>query len=332
LPYSWTVNDRDSFNRAVIKKIAMDGESNWKRDFKSETSMSMEPNLSWSEFKDRPQIKSKIYENVPEKYRVYVINLDWNNEQFYENIVLPIVERESKDYLELLSSEREFFGDGEKYEIIGKDALRTVMVPPISMGISLFLVVLTLMRIPFKIYELTIGRSGDHKYFIKGTYFGRMFVILILPSVWSSNHFTEDDSAMSYFFEEIKNNKTSIGSYSLKWVLSVQPLLQPVGKSFDNIFGVVKSFKTINPVFKNMDDSVFDDPYMDSKYQPLLIEAKPNYARVRVMNIVPRYYDGMVLEKGTYDVLVTADGYDSQRKEVELNENNKSFVFFLDKK
>jgi hypothetical protein len=50
------------------------------------------------------------------------------------------------------------------------------------------------------------------------------------------------------------------------------------------------------------------------------------------MNIVPRYYDGMVLEKGAYDILVTADGYESQRKEIELTEDNKVFSFYLEKK
>jgi hypothetical protein len=332
LPSSWTVNDRDGFNRAVIKKIAMDSESKWKKDFKMETSMSMEPNLSWSEFKEKPQIKSKIYENVPEKYSTYDINLDWNNEEFYKNIVLPIVERETKDYLDLLSSERKLFGDGEKYEVVGKDALRTVMVPPISMGISLFLVVLTLLKIPFKIYELTIGRNKNHKYYVKGGYFGSILIVLILPSLWSSNHFTEESNAISYFFEEIKDNKTSVGSYSLKWVLSIQPLLQPVGKSFDNALGIVDGFESINPVFKNMDKGGFPEPYANSKYQPLTIKTGPNYARVRVMNIVPRYYDGMILEKGSYDILVTADGYEPQRKEIELTEDDKVFAFYLEKK
>ena len=109
-------------------------------------------------------------------------------------------------------------------------------------------------------------------------------------------------------------------------------MLQPVGKSFDNALGIVDGFESINPVFKNIDKGAFPEPYANSKYQPLTIKTGPNYARVRVMNIVPRYYDGMVLEKGTYDILVTADGYECERKKIELTENDKVFAFYLEKK
>lgn len=47
---------------------------------------------------------------------------------------------------------------------------------------------------------------------------------------------------------------------------------------------------------------------------PLTIRTLPSNARVRIMNIKPKYWDGIELEDGAYDVLVDATGYYSWRK------------------
>ena len=59
----------------------------------------------------------------------------------------------------------------------------------------------------------------------------------------------------------------------------------------------------------------------------LTVNVEPEDARVRIMNIVPRYRPGMELELGNaYDVLVTKSGYESWRRNVKLEEPEQVVV------
>lgn len=49
---------------------------------------------------------------------------------------------------------------------------------------------------------------------------------------------------------------------------------------------------------------------------PFTIEVDPSHARVRIMNIKPKYQDGIELLPGSYDVFVDAKGYHSWRNTI----------------
>ncbi len=55
-------------------------------------------------------------------------------------------------------------------------------------------------------------------------------------------------------------------------------------------------------------------------YHPFTITVTPKHARVRIMNIKPKYVAGMVLADGSYDVLVDAPDYYSWRRIIRHSE------------
>ncbi len=62
----------------------------------------------------------------------------------------------------------------------------------------------------------------------------------------------------------------------------------------------------------------------------LTVKVEPLDARVRIMNIVPRYQDGIELQiNREYDVLVTRDGYEPWRQLVRLNEPEQVVAIVL---
>lgn len=64
----------------------------------------------------------------------------------------------------------------------------------------------------------------------------------------------------------------------------------------------------------------------------LWIHTEPAGARVRIMNIAPKYSDGMALEHGKrYDVLVSKSGYRSWREHVVLESEKRVVVAVLEK-
>ncbi|GAA5523472.1 serine/threonine-protein kinase PknD [Microbulbifer aestuariivivens] len=54
----------------------------------------------------------------------------------------------------------------------------------------------------------------------------------------------------------------------------------------------------------------------------LSVKTQPSSARVRIMNIAPRYRDGMTLEPGRYDVEVSKPGYRSYRRWITLSDSD----------
>jgi formylglycine-generating enzyme required for sulfatase activity len=61
---------------------------------------------------------------------------------------------------------------------------------------------------------------------------------------------------------------------------------------------------------------ILDSLAQPAQSRPFTIKVTPAHARVRIMNINPKYRDGMELADGEYDVLVDAPGYHSWRQTI----------------
>jgi len=64
----------------------------------------------------------------------------------------------------------------------------------------------------------------------------------------------------------------------------------------------------------------------------LKVSAKPRDARVRIMNIVPRYTPGMSLEPGRYDIEVSKPGYSTVRRWIEISAADVNLAVQLERK
>lgn len=67
----------------------------------------------------------------------------------------------------------------------------------------------------------------------------------------------------------------------------------------------------------------FSAPASDNeKSYSLTVNATPSDARIRIMNISPKYKEGINLSPGKYDVLVDKQGYLSKREWVEIRDSD----------
>ena len=70
--------------------------------------------------------------------------------------------------------------------------------------------------------------------------------------------------------------------------------------------------------FFTLPSSYSFDTISDSHF-PLTINTTPRDAKVYIMNIDPKYYDGIRLKKGSYDIKVKRAGYLTKRGDIKLN-------------
>lgn len=342
LSKNWSLLKRNEFDLAVAKKVQEETDKQWNKAIKSK-GINMPPNLSWKEFQLASDIQKKIKKKMGDLY-VSPMYADWNNVQFKKHVIDVNVQRKSKEYLGVLKAQMAEFEDGGAFESTGKSALNAIIVPPISMSISLLLVLLTVFKLPIKAIELVKAKTA-----VKGQETVKpkrlvnslvslflMIAIFVIPMVMGGNEFTKPGSTVNYFFTQMEKNDSAITSFVLKWLLTTQPLVQPVGSAIDNTLGITDGFHSISEPLSRFDLNVYKHSNESAGgvknttvLLPLTINTNVSSARVSIMNIKPKYKLGMLLPAGGYDVKVSAKGYSTVRKWIYLKEENNRFTINL---
>lgn len=73
-------------------------------------------------------------------------------------------------------------------------------------------------------------------------------------------------------------------------------------------------------------------PKVPSSKIPLFVKVRPTGAKVSIMNIKPKYKDGIQLKPGMYDIQISANGYRTRRIWVSLNSKFSTLEVSLSKR
>ncbi|MGF1720459.1 hypothetical protein L4D20_10525 [Vibrio kyushuensis] len=345
LKSDWQVAHITLFKNTVKAKVIKETDAHWKAQAK-QRDYDIKPNLSWPQFQKISAVQEQIRQQMGERYYIEPMLATWNNKQFYQHVIVPNVKRERNYWLAYIEAARTQFADGGPYAEQGKTALRSIIVPPISMGLSLFLVILTVFKLPGKCVALyhyhkpTPVPTLKSRSFQLGLSVMVFIVIFVIPVHFLSSKYTQKESTIGYFLDQISDTLTPSGAYAVRWVIHTQPLIHPVGARIDQSMGISQGFSSnLEHTIAQLDNSFenyklnwlgssqsigstdtaplsTEQPDLTSKSLPLTIQSNVQYQpgfRVRIMNIKPRYQEGMLLPSGQYDIEVSANGYRSTR-------------------
>ena len=346
LATGWRLDQRRAFDVAVQQQVRQQANKSWQTAIAAKGT-SMPPNLSWQAFQRHPDTQDKLRGKAAEFY-VKPLLADWNNRQFKHYVIDVNVKRKTQEYLAVLNAQRAEFADGGSLATTGKSALRATLIPPISMLISLVLVLLTLLKLPLKARELIrLKRNGLASEAAKQQQYpaGLSTVILavaifVLPMIFTGNQYTQSRSAVNYFFDAMEDNDAKVVAFAMKWLLVTQPLAQPIGATIDNHLGISQGFNAISAPISALDEWLWgsDNHSLAQRSEaltqqsasqsllPLTIINNVPGAQIAIMNIKPKYHTGMRLPAGRYDVKISAPGYAPLRKWLHLQDHKRVFV------
>ncbi|ASJ97304.1 hypothetical protein [Shewanella marisflavi] len=345
LPTAWSLTDRRTFDNAVASKVQQEADSQWRNNMRAKN-LDLAPNLSWAQFQRDSGIQQLIAKRMGDLY-VKPTLADWNNRQFKQQIIEPNIQRKTTEYLNVLQAQKAEFADGGAFESTGKSALRATIIPPISMSISLTLVLLTVLKLPMKLVELVQAKQAksvekkNNKPYVKPAITMTLLAsIFIVPMSIGDNEYTMEDSAVNYFFDQMEKNDSASVSFALKWLLVTQPLVQPIGSAIDNTLLITKGFDAVSGPLNQFDLAVLPEHGMTpvaanthsekpSVKLPLTINTNVDNAKISVMNIKPKYKAGMLLSPGGYDIKVSAPGHQDVRQWVYLKADKTQFTITL---
>ncbi|MGF1686491.1 hypothetical protein L4C36_07315 [Photobacterium japonica] len=330
----WRIHQVSAFKQAVELSVRQQANTAWQQQV-NQSGMDLSPNKSWTAFQVHPDIQGKIEAEMGERYYVKPILSDWNKRQFYQHVVKVNIDRERKYWLTYIQSASAQFADGRPFAEDGKAALRSIIVPPISMSLSLLLILLTIIKLPLKLWQLvhydtpvTPVEKRNHQLITAGL----IALMMISPVLVGSSKFTEQRSAVSYFLEQFDDTVSPVSSIALKWVLHTQPLVQPLGATLENHLAVIPAFdRHLQPSLTQWDNLIMASLYGNTTTPathtgplPFTVTSNAPHIKVRIMNIRPSYQAGMTLPQGSYDIDVSAPGYQSVRQWVNHNTETSS--------
>lgn len=342
LTKTWTLDDRAEFATKVKAKVTDEANSQWQKEM-SQGTLNLAPNLTWVQFQLAPFIQAQLKQRMGDLY-VPHIRADLNRKNFKLEVLDPNIEKRTDHYLALLSESEHLFADGQDYEEAGKQALRSVIIPPISMSISLFLICLTLSKLPVKLWQLGFAKQQQIKTNkVKGLVLRLSMpaIILILPVLFIPNHFTHNaNSPVNYLLEKIDESSNPLFSYALRWTLHTQPILHPLGLALENTFKIYEKFTPIGTKLAAMDIKIAGNSskatdatqHLNTSNGPkakLYITVNTENAKIQIMNIGPRYQPGMALKPGRYDIKISAPGYQTYRQWHKLEPDNNNLSIDL---
>lgn len=137
------------------------------------------------------------------------------------------------------------------------------------MGLSLLLVIMTLVKLPKKYFLLLAERrfsastlSKRQKLLFKGTFSAVTLVaIFAVPLFLWSNDYTSEGSTVHYFLEKTEEHGSSTARYALNWILHAQPVMHPMGQSFSDHTGLFEAFAANNEVLDVLDRKVLGEEH-----------------------------------------------------------------------
>jgi len=99
---------------------------------------------------------------------------------------------------------------------------------------------------------------------------------------------------------------------------------------------IKKNLKRQHPQFGISKDSIGDFILPKGQAKPdityIYVNVEPKGARVRLLNVRPRFQNGMELEPGDYHLEVSAKYYETEKRWVTLVAGNDATVYFQLKK
>ncbi len=276
LPKTWRAHQKNKFYDAIRNKIILVSnnkwsETPWKKD------INIRPGLSRSRFEMSQGVQNKIKNEIGDDFYVSPMLTNWNDKIFKEKVIDININRQTNKIIKLVESSVTEFEDGHQLEHYGKNAIRSTLVPPISMTLSLILVVLTIIKIPLKAFSIIqthFSKRNDDKQsrcensrrnrkVMVGIFFATIVLIFNIPLLFSPSIYTKNDSPVNYFLSQVEERSTSIVSNAVKWALHTQPIVYPFGAFLESKLNIMNNVDKHVEFLKSLDEKVIGKTFSD---------------------------------------------------------------------
>ena len=228
---TWDHTKRDEFISAYMAYSIDSASSRWDKAMQKALGAKMPSMLSYKQFIQHDAVQNKIKKAMGSNY-IKNMSMEMSEKEFHELVLKPQLIKKVNKEVERLQYESQEFASGGEREAEGKAMLRSVIVPPIALFISLLMTIITVGKNGIAFSGLLMRSPGLRKLPASVTVFSKWafttataLVIFVIPFT-VSNSFA-DSKAFKYFLDEYKQ-VSPVWSYTTEWVMRMEPLIYPI--------------------------------------------------------------------------------------------------------
>lgn len=219
VPAGWCPDDERAVMQSVDNSARNKVEREWEAGTKKRFGQVVGPNLTEQQFKNLKSVKDSITRALADapctKGNAYL-----SPEVFKANCITPELNKRRNEIRDAFTAPTEDLADGGRLEDKGRQAVRSLAVPPVAMALSLFFSLLALLNLGLKL--------------ISGSKIGRHWAIKIIcvaaliaaPAFMSAG---KHGAIADLIFPDDGRANTSANSI-FKWVITMEPSIYNVGK------------------------------------------------------------------------------------------------------
>lgn len=233
MPESYRLRDPKGFILGIESELTRHLEAAFLEKTKEQFGVAIKPRLSTEAFLKHPLVQTPIREALELDSNSAPVAFDLSERAFHEQVLVPNLEKKLALEREKLLARTEFFADGKPYAEEGKMAVRSVLVPPIAMGLSLFFGLLNLGGLTATL----LSRSRLPAPAVKLCKLAFLVAVLVVPLALPSE-IARTESLQKVVVET--QTVLGPGRYYVSWLTSLQPLVHPLGASLANVFGLFR--------------------------------------------------------------------------------------------
>jgi len=234
----WDPSNRESFDKLVIEKIEKTAKPKWYEEVYARTGYKLEPNLSWEEFQKTDLVQDSIRERLGSNY--IPMTFDFNNVEFKKFIFDPILVKQKENILNKIDSSTQYFEKGAELYEQSRITLQSVLIPPISMGISLLLILWSSFSIVMGIVQMNVKEHNEVSRNALKILPVVFLVFVYVAPVYLVNLRSDGNS---FALNAMLDNTNALASKGIEWALSTQPIIQKAGMIVSDKVPLYEYFK-----------------------------------------------------------------------------------------
>lgn len=348
---NWNFGQSEPIAKKLRIKTIKEANETWKKTVQKKGFEGLKPRLSWQEFQLSKISQQEIKEALEENY-VPNILVTWGRDKFKSHLIDINVERIAQETLAKMAADKYKFGDSQEYEQSSKDALRAILVPPISMALSLILVVLTITKLLFRGIPIALKAIHKEEYDHQATQLIKVAIvilIIVLPITLLKDK-SKTGTMTNHYLDMVEDNVSGSVSFIMTWVLGAQPVIYPMGSQFEESIGFYGGFDQFIRAWER-DQKNYEKAKKDvesgkkstlitkqtdrkgsqelnqaaSELTALTVHSNVSTPRIRIMNITPKFKQGIKLKEGSYRIEVSKPGYKTRTQYVNLTPKREGF-------
>lgn len=229
MPESYRLRSHESFIKGVEAELTKEYIKVFKEEAKEQFGTAIPPRLSTEKFLQHAAVQVPLRNALELDSAAPPVAINLSERGFRDEILTPQIEKKLIKERERLLAKTAYFADGAPYAEDGKNYVRSVLVPPVAMGLSLFFSLLNFVSLGATL--LSKSRLSS----VAITTFKFVFVLLLLfgPLLFSS------EIAQTEPFQKIVDETQAslgLGRYFVIWLTGLQPLIYPLGAGLATVF------------------------------------------------------------------------------------------------